>query len=233
MLLQKSVLALDSDNIYLHYKNNKNIKQMGTNCIEKIAIIGVNKQDRIVLSQALSYLTGYKIIRQTAYPIQAIKYGLNNELLKCSRQELFLYALASFTERIEMEQKCSQYVSNGNVFTELAEMEAISDSSVCSKREKKEQKFMIEGMKKIITEYANREYDCIIHNSINQHDNSALSVSIDNILAELSKGCKNVYRITGESIVADILEKIIVNPKISPKSALERAKQEIIKIISL
>jgi len=197
--------------------------------MKKIAIIGVSKQDRIVLSQALSYLTGYDVIRQTAYPVQAIKYGLNDELVKSSWQELFLYALASFTERIEMEQKCERYISNGNVFTELAEIEAIADLSVSSKREKKEQKLMIVGMKKIITEYAGKEYDCIIHNSINQHDNSALSVSIDNILVELSKDCKNVYRITGESIAADILEKIIINPKISPKSALERAKQDIIK----
>ena len=197
--------------------------------MKKIAIIGVNKQDRIVLSQALSYLTGYDVIRQTAYPVQAIKYRLNDELVKSNWQELFLYALASFTERIEMEQKCDRYISNGNVFTELAEIEAIADLSVCSKREKKEQKLMIAGMKKIITEYAVKEYDCIIHNSINQHDNSVLSVSIDNILVELSKDCKNVYRITGESIAADILEKIIINPKISPKSALERAKQDIIK----
>ena len=197
--------------------------------MKKIAIIGVNKQDRIVLSQALSYLTGYEVIRQTAYPVQAIKYGLNNELVKCNWQELFLYALASFTERIEMEQKCDRYISNGNVFTELAEIEAIADLFVCSKREKKEQRFMIAGMKKIITEYAVKEYDCIIHNSINLNDNSALSVSIDNILVELTKDCKNTYRITGESITADILDKIIANPKISPKSALERAKQEINK----
>jgi len=141
---------------------------------------------------------------------------------------LFLYALASLTERIEMEQKCDRYISNGNVFTELAEIEAIADLSVCSKREKKEQKLMIAGMKKIITEYAGKEYDCIIHNSINQNDNSALSFSIDNILVELSKDCKNVYRITGESIAADILERIIINPKISPKTALEIAKQDII-----
>ena len=197
--------------------------------MKKIAIIGVSKQDRIVLSQALSYLTGYDVIRQTAYPVQAIKYGLNDELVKSSWQELFLYALASFTERIEMEQKCDRYISNGNVFTELAEIEAIADFSVCSKREKKEQKLMIAGMKNIITEYAGKEYDCIIHNSINQHDNSALSVSIDNILVELTKDCKNVYRINRDSIVTDILGKIIENPKISPKSALERAKQEINK----
>jgi len=197
--------------------------------MKKIAIIGVNKQDRIVLSQALSYLTGYEVIRQTAYPVQAIKYGLNSELVKCNRQELFLYALASFTERIEMEQKCDRYISNGNVFTELSEIEAITNLSVSGKREKKEQKFMIAGMKKIIIEYAVREYDCIIYNSINQNDNNTLSVSIDNILVELTKDCKNVYRIKRESIVADILEKIIINPKISPKSALERAKQEIMK----
>lgn len=48
-----------------------------------------------------------------------------------------------------MEQQCEQYISNGSVFNELADMEAIVDLSACSKREKKEQKFMIAWMKRI------------------------------------------------------------------------------------
>ncbi|MDR2057969.1 MAG: hypothetical protein LBP83_06775 [Dysgonamonadaceae bacterium] len=197
--------------------------------MKKIAITGVNKQDRIVLTHALSYLTGYDIVRQTAYPIQAIKYGWNNELEKCNWQELFLYVLASFTERIETEQQCEQYISNGSVFNELADMEAIVDLSACSKREKKEQKFMIAGMEQIITEYAVKEYDCVIHISNNQQDGNALSANIDINLVKLTENCEKVYLINRESAVTDILEKIITNPKVSPQSALERAKQEIVK----
>jgi hypothetical protein len=197
--------------------------------MKKIAITGVSKQDRMVLTQALSYLTSYDIVRQTAYSIQAIKYGLNPELTKCNPQELFLYALASFSERIEMEQQCEQYISNGSVFSELAEMEAFMDLSACSKREKKEQQFMIAGMKRIVTEYAVKEYDCIICICDNLQNSNPLSVNIENNLMALSGNCKKIYRINNESVVEDILGKIILNPKISPQSALKRAKQDVVK----
>lgn len=197
--------------------------------MKKIAIIGASKHDRIFLAQTLSYLTGYEIIRQTAYPIQAIKYGFNRELTKCNWRELFLYLFSSFSERIEVEQKCEHYISNGSVFNELANMEAIVDLSVCSKREKKEQKYIIAGMRKIITEYANKEYDCIIHKFINPQNSSNLSVNIDIILDELSINCEKVYHINEESVLTDILEIIITNPKISPRLALEKAKKDIYK----
>jgi hypothetical protein len=128
-----------------------------------------------------------------------------------------------------MEQQCEQYISNGSVFNELAEVEAIVDSVACSKREKKEQKFMIAGIKHIIAEYAVKEYDCIIHVCNNHQDSNTLSINIDNILIELSENCKRIYRINKESVITDILGKIIINPKISPLSALKRAKQDIIK----
>ncbi|MDR2691590.1 MAG: hypothetical protein LBB73_04730 [Dysgonamonadaceae bacterium] len=197
--------------------------------MNKIAITGVNKQDRMILTQALSYLTGYDIVRQTTYSIQAIKYGWNNELINCNRQELFLYAIASFTERIKTEQQCKQYISNGSVFNELADMEAIVDLFVCGKREKKEQQFMIAGMKRIITEYAVKEYDCTIHIRNDQKSNNISLINIDNKLEELIENCEKVYRINKESVVTDILGKIILNPKVSPQSALERAKQDVVK----
>jgi hypothetical protein len=196
--------------------------------MKKIAVIGVDNQERQILCQALHYLTQHDIVRQMAYYSQAIKYGLSQELKKCTWQELFIYVFSSFSDRIEGELKCEQFISNGSVFNELACMKAICKTFSQSKRERKECLFMLAGMEKIITEYAVREYDCIIHLG-NQPGNED---DIENALKELSQKCKTVYFIPQNSILSDFLTKLLtdvhIHPVISSRTALEKAKRDIL-----
>ncbi len=132
--------------------------------MRKIAVTGGMTLDRLLMVQALSYFTGYDIIRQTAYSCRAIKYDLSETIEECDWSDLFVYVLSSFTERIEIEQQYDGYISNGGVFHELSYMESLYKSHVYpDHRKSKEYASMLFALRKIVLEYAIREYDFVIH----------------------------------------------------------------------
>lgn len=196
--------------------------------MKKITITGIERESRMLLTQALSYLTGYDIVRQTAYSGQAIKYGLNKELKDCRWHELFIYVFSSFSERIKIEQHYEKFISNGSVFNELAYMEAFCKSSV---RMNKERIFMLSGIRKIILEYAIREYDCVIHlgNSDSNFEINTFSNDLDKSIRSLAENCKTKFFIQKDSLLTDILEKVSteidIKPTLSVGTALRMAKQ--------
>jgi rRNA-processing protein FCF1 len=201
--------------------------------MKKIAITGVTAQNKMVLSKALFYLTGCEEVRATDYPSLAVKYKLNRELNHCSWQELFVYVLASFSERIEVEQQFDEFISNGSVLNELAIIETIHKVNSQGKRKNKEQLFMLSGLEKIVTEYAARKYDCIIH-ICNVNSKDTLASDMDYSLINLIKRTEiPTYFIREDTILTDMLEKISseleVNKMLSPKTALEKAQKEMQK----
>jgi hypothetical protein len=202
--------------------------------MKKVAITGANPQDRTMLSNALSYMIGYDIVRQTAYQSQAIKYGLNTEIKDSNWQELFVYVLSSFSERIEVEQQYEKFISNGGVFNELASMKAIYKYNSKNKRENKEYALMLSGLEKIITEYAIKEYDCIIHISKNIDDDDLVSYIINENLIDLSKDCKMKYQITKDNVISNMLEKIATEMNfhtiVSPETAIAKAQKDMLLV---
>ena len=202
--------------------------------MKRIAITGVNVQNKTMLSKALFYLTGYEEVRATDYPITAVKYKLNLELNHCNWQELSVYVLASFSERIEIEQQFDEFISNGSVFNELAIVKTIHAMNSHSKRKSKEQLFMLSGLEKVITEYASRQYDDIIH-ICNADPKDTLANDIDNNLVNLIQHTGiPLYFIQKDAVLADVFETIVnelkISKMISPKAALEKAQNEILKI---
>lgn len=198
--------------------------------MKKIAITGIDGETRILLTHALSYITGYGIVRQTAFSSQAITYGLCKDLVNCSWHELFIYTLSSFSERIEIEQNYGKYISNGSAFSEYAYMEAFCKSS---RLMSKERTFMLSGVRKIILEYAVREYDCVVHieNTENSFTPGVFSNEHEECLRSLVELCKIKFLIQKESILTDLLEMISTEIKVRPvlpiEIALRKAEQEL------
>jgi len=201
--------------------------------MKKIAIIGANNKDRLVLTRALYYLTGYDIVNKTDYTVQAIRYGLNKELRNCKWQELFVYLLSSFSERIVIEQHYDQYISDGSVFYELAMVKAILNLQTTNKRKLKEEITMLTGTERIITEYANRHYDCFVYIDSATNKANELSNEIDNCIKSLIIQHGSIYQVKKDSILSDILEKITtetqIQPIVSSEMALKKAQEDILK----
>jgi hypothetical protein len=201
--------------------------------MKKIAVIGANNRDRMVLTQALSYITGYSVVSKTDYSIQAIRYGLNRELKNAPWQDLFVYVLASFSERIIIEQHYDQYVSNGSVLYELAAVKAHLNMQAAGRRKFKEQTAMLAGVEKIITEYANRQYHGFVYLDNHSEKENALSSEVDNCIKSLMAERESVYHVRKDSILSDMLEKISMNMKIRPvvssKTALKKAQEDFLK----
>jgi hypothetical protein len=199
--------------------------------MKKVAIIGADDRGRIVLTRALSYITGYDIAGKTDYAIQAIRYGLNKELKDCPWQELFVYVLSGFSERIIIEQQYGRFISNGSVLLELAMAQAILKTQTVGKRQLKEQSVMLAGTEKVIKEYAQRQYDCLvlIENGFDKDDvfSHELDLCIKNLLIDRDL----VYRVRQDSILADLLEnmssELRISPVLSPQTALKKAQDEI------
>jgi hypothetical protein len=202
--------------------------------MKKIAIIGGNNRDRLVLTQALSYITGYNTVGKTDYAIQAIRYGLNKELKECKWQELFVYVLASFSERIVIEQHYDQFISNGGVLYDLAMAKTILNSQTADRRTLKEQAVMLAGTEKIITEYAKRQYDGLVYIENSMEKGDVLSNEFDACIKSLIMEHGAVYQVRRDSILADMLESISlemnINPVVSSQTALKKAQEEFLKI---
>lgn len=188
-----------------------------------------------MLTNAMSYMIGYDVVRQTAYQIQAIKYGLNTKIKDSNWQELFVYVLSSFSERIEIEQQFEKFISNGSVFNELASMDAIYKYNSKHKRENKEYVLMLSGLEKIIMEYAVKEYDCIIHINKNIDEDDVVLQATDKKLLNLIQDSKvKYYHITKESVLSDMLEKIVadmnIHTIISPETAMAKAQKNVLDV---
>jgi hypothetical protein len=176
--------------------------------MKKIAVIGANNQDNLILTQAFSYLTGYSVVNKTDYSIQAIRYGLSNELRNNNWQELFIYVLSSFSERIIIEQHYDRYVSNGSVLYDFALAKVYFNLRYGNNKRYREQVSVLAGMEKIITEYASRQYDGFIYVNRHLEKEIALINEIDTCIENLIAGQKSIYRIRKDSILSDMLEKI-------------------------
>jgi len=199
--------------------------------MKKIAVTGVKARERIILTQALSYLTGYDIVRPTAYSIKALKFNLKKDIRHCSWQELFTYTISSFTERIELDQNYKQFISNGSVFDELAHLEAIYDLYILGDEKKQEYAYMNESIKRIITEYATRQYDCIVHIHNPEAINDPFYKKMEDNLKAMTQICDNRIYIKDEILIGDTLNGILsdnnITPLISSETALLKAKHDI------
>jgi hypothetical protein len=201
--------------------------------MKKIAIIGADNRNRIVLTKALSYITGYDITGKTDYAIQAARFGLPKELKDFRWQELFVYLLASFSERIEIEQHYCQFISNGGVLFDLVMAKSLLKAQTASKRQLKEWQVMLAGTEKVVMAYAKRQYDSFvfIENGFEKQD--VFSIELENCMKGLMMEHRPVYRVRQESILADMLESISsefqISPVVSSQTALKKAQGEIFK----
>jgi hypothetical protein len=222
MHLQKSVLEAQPPNLPLHQKNKKMMR--------KIAVIGVNKRERLVITKALSYIAGYETVCKTDYAIQAIRYGLNQDIKACKWQELFVYVFSSFSERIMIEQHYDQYISNGSVLFELAMAKTILNAQTADRRFLKEKAAMLAGAEKIITDYAKRQYDGVVYVENSMEKEDVFSRELDGCIQSLILGHEAVYQFRQDSLLADMLENISAEMKISAlvssQTALKKAEDD-------
>lgn len=201
--------------------------------MKRIAIIGTDNKARFVLSKALSYLTGYDIAGKTDYSIQAVQYGLDKELTTCQWPELFVYLLASFSERIVVEQQYGRFISNGSVLLELATVKTLFKMHTARMHWPKELAVMLSGIEKVITTYARQHYDAhvLIENGIEHEDtfSGELESGIKDLIAEHGA----IYRVRHEFLLAEMLENISsafhLSPMTSTQTALQKAQSEILK----
>lgn len=200
--------------------------------MRKIAVTGVIAQDRMLMAQALSYLTGYDVVRQTAYSCQAIKYDLSRTVEDSSWSDLFVYALSSFTERVEIEQQYEGYISNGSVFQELSYMETLYKSHLQQdKRKSKEYASMLSALREIVSEYAAREYDLVIHID-SPMEEWGIHQWQDYNLRNLIQGIDKRFFIARDFISSEVLEELSsgmgTKPVYSPNTALRKAQQDVL-----
>ena len=198
--------------------------------MKKIAVIGVNNRERMVITKALSYIAGYDTVCKTDYAIQAIRYGFNQEIKMCKWQELFVYVLSSFSERIIIEQHYDQFISNGGVLYELAMAKTILNQQTANRRLLKEQAAMLAGTEKIITDYAKRQYDGFVYIENSMEKEDVFPNELDGCIKSLISENGRVYKFRKDSVLADILENISSEMKIpalvSSQTALKKAQDE-------
>jgi hypothetical protein len=179
----------------------------------------------------MSYLTGYDQVRQTAYACRAVKLNLNRSIEKCDWSDLFTYTLSAFTERIEIEQQFDTFISNGSVFHELAYMEASYSVYGSDHRRMEGYDSMYLTMKKIISEYAFREYDSIIHLNAPGKSMGDFLQDMDRSLMDMVRGCGKSFIVDNNSLLPDTLDEILQELQIKPllpvKSALKRVGMEV------
>lgn len=192
--------------------------------MKKIAVTGGSKMDRCIIVQAISLLTNFPIIRPASFSNTAIKYGLKNNLEECNFYDLFTYVLASYTERIEIEQYYDFYISDGCVLSEVALMEAYCKKSSANKKGKEEMLNMAQSIKKIALEYVLSKYDLIIH--IRKETEDTLDVNL--LLESYYKNHQISSILYDECYLLDIIkriaERIDIKNSISPESAFNKAR---------
>lgn len=198
--------------------------------MKKIAITGASNKDRLILCNALSYLTNYDVIRSIPYTGYILNRGLSIDQDRYEWHELYAYALQSFIERIEVESSCEEFISNGSVFNELAYMKA-KESTGKKKNRRKDYSFMNNSLKSIITEYAIKKYDCIIHIAYSHQEVNGDYPLIDEWLRKLIENCDIKYYVHKENSFSEILEQFFadmnLNTKISPSTAIKKAEMEL------
>ena len=196
----------------------------------KIAIAGVSGKERSLIAQSLSHLTGYDLIMSIPYSIQSLKYGLSKDMQDCEWGELIIYILSCFSERIEAEQNCKAYISNGSVFNELMVMEAVGNSHPKRKLSTKDRKILSAGIREIIFEYAVKEYDIVLF--IEKELTDPMETDTDALLKELIRSsgvkCKSYEYAALSEILTRIMTDLGIKPAVSVKTALENVKQEIL-----
>ncbi len=201
--------------------------------MNRIAVTGGSSNDRLIVVKALSYMTGYDVVRSSPYSVQSIKYGLNKDLKSCEWDELFTYVLSSFTDRIEKECKYKTFISNGSVFNELCHLVVLT-SALIEKNSTDFQSYiksMSNTLKRVISEYAHNNYDCVIHIFDKELDMDTYQFQKDRCLMDLLKNCDTKCLVKNGNIqnaLGDILKNSNILPLISLENAIALATDNIL-----
>ena len=182
--------------------------------MNRIAITGSCQKERTIFSNALSAMTGIKIVTTPPYSLLSSKYKLDIDIAKCEWPDSFVYCLGAFTQRIMIESKYEDaFISNGSVFNELGwiksrypHIELIYERS------------MIQSFESVVVDYAMNEYDFIFH--INSSDSSD---PVDKCLKQIfSKRNFTTFYIdtqNKEDALNKMAEQLEVKPLLSAKYA--------------
>jgi len=199
--------------------------------MKKIAITGASNKNRLILCTALSYLTSYDVIRCVPYSGFALKYGLSKNQEQHEWHDLYSYALQSFVERVEVESSYDEFISNGSVLNELAYMEA-KEFMKKKRNRSKDYSFMIKSLKSVITEYAAKKYDCIIHLTNSSQEIGGVYPVFDKCLKDLIKSCNVKSYFHEENTFTEVLENFFMDinlqAEISPATAIKKAELEML-----
>ena len=183
--------------------------------MKRIAITGSASRGRTILANALSAMAGFDFIASPPYSSIAARYGLDSDLSKCQWPDSFVYCMGAFSQRIIAEQKLEDlYISDGGVLNEISwlktrypRIELIYERS------------MIQGLEKIVADYASKEYDFIFH--IDSNDPSDM---IDPCLKQLYLHYQikhhTIDGTNGEDALNQMMGYLQVKPILTAKYAL-------------
>ena len=190
--------------------------------MNRIVVTGGSSKTRQIIVKTLSLITDYTIIRPSSFASVSIKYGVNKTLNECNFDEIFLYVLSSYTERLEAEQHLDQYISDGFVLYEPCIMEAYSMRSTVSSRRKKEMLSMCQSLTKIAAEYAAKKYNLVIHIQENNFEYADTNKIIESYIAKYNLPSIIYNKNDMLELINSALDKANIKPCISAKSALEK-----------
>ena len=125
----------------------------------KIAVTGLPKSGKTFLGEALSNITGIPFIQNmTLYEW----YKLYNIQQASEWKDMFLIASSSFINRIEMEMKYENFISDGASFSETIYAGAMMNMHSQNRIEKERHK-ILESLENVSARYAVRQYDFVVH----------------------------------------------------------------------
>ncbi len=183
--------------------------------MKRIAITGFPQSGKTIMSHALAAMSGFDVATCPPYPQLAVKYELSPERSKCQWPESFEYGLASFTERIIIEQNYEdRYISDGSVLNELVWLKCRYPQN-----ELIYEQSMIHSLEHVVAEYTSSKYEYIFHlNAIDSSD----------IFDQCMKQTLNQYAIQYQSIdgsnkkeaLKQIIDWLEIKPILSPGHSL-------------
>jgi len=191
----------------------------------KIAVIHSMSTEMMLLSKALSCLSGYGVVlNRNVYEWMSMFQIEESQMNRFGNQ--FLILASSFLHRITSEFYCSDFVSTGAVFTDVLSLQLKIDkkSIVC---ESPEDARMIKILLEMTGRYAASHYDAVIHVC------TADSKSFDEYSIGFYKKYNMAYLLyDGADQMKDIVEHIVREVEIPKVQSVDRALYEAIRAVT-